>query len=98
MNHSSRWRWHVRQWCWLISVKWHLKKEERHLIYCRFISDASGNLGIQHVAQRLYQKPLADLNHRQLASLVIVSRVTSVYLRDRARLDRDTEQILRELN
>jgi hypothetical protein len=46
MNHSSRWRWHVRQWCWLISVKWHLKKEERHLIYCRFISDESGNLGI----------------------------------------------------
>jgi hypothetical protein len=98
VNDTTRRRRMARQWCWWISLKWHLNIEDRRLIYCRFIPDNSGNLGIQHVAQKLYQKPLTALNDRELASLVIVSRAPSVYLRDGARLDRDTEHFLKEMN
>jgi|GEM_PF-5624893 hypothetical protein len=82
---------------WRWSLKWHLSVEERQLLYCRFISDLDEHLGIQHLAEKLYQKPLDALDDRQLASLVIVSRSPYRYLRDRAKLDEATVQFLAEV-
>ena len=97
MNHTTHRRWILRQWCWLVSIKWHLKKQERQWIYCRFVSDSSGQLGIQHLADKLCQKPITAMNDRELATLVVASRVPSVYLHDRAKLDAHTDRFLKEM-
>lgn len=86
-------RWKYWQW----SLKWHLSEEERQLLYCRFISDLENHLGIQHVAQKLYQKPLMALTDHELASLVVLSRSPVTYLRDAAKLNEATEQFLAEM-
>lgn len=97
LNETTSRRWHVRQILWRFSLKWHLSVQDRQLLYCRFMSDLDDHYGIQHVAQKLYQKPLEALTDRELASLVIVSRSPVRYLRDRARLDDVTERFLTEL-
>lgn len=98
LNHTSGHRhWVVRWTFWRWSLKWHLRVEERQLLYCRFISDLDDHLGIQHVALKLYQKPLEALNDREPASLVVVSHSPTIFLRDRAKLDQATEQFLAEM-
>ena len=97
LNHTTSLRWAVRSTFWRWSLKWHLSVEERQLLYCRFISDLDEHWGIQHVAQKLYQKQLKGLDDRQLASLVVVARSPVRYLRDRARLNEATEQFLAEM-
>lgn len=97
MNETTHSRWIVRQYFWQASLKWHLSREDRRLIFCHFISDLDGHLGIHHVAQKLYQKPLVALDDRQLASLVAVARSPTRYLSDRAKLDEATERLLGEL-
>lgn len=97
LNRCRGSRWAVRWTFWRWSLKWHLSVEERQLLYCRFISDLEDHLGIQHVAQKLYQKPLEALNDRELASLVIVSRSPTRFIRDRARQDEATAQFLAEM-
>lgn len=97
LNHTSGLRWAVRSSFWRWSLKWHFSVEERQLLYCRFISDLDGHLGIQHVAQKLYQKPLSALNDHELASLVVFSRSPTRFMRDRARLNEATEHFLAEM-
>jgi hypothetical protein len=97
LNQTTSKRWHARHAGWTMLVKWHLKKEERQLLYCHFISDQSGHLGIHHVSQKLYQKPLTALNERELASLVIVSRAPGIFLRDKTKLDLATTRFMAEL-
>jgi hypothetical protein len=97
LNQTTHKSWHARHAGWTILVKWHLKKEDRQLLYCHFISDLSGNLGIQHVSQKLYQKPLTALNERELASLIIVSRSPVTFLRDKTKLDFATTRFMAEL-
>lgn len=97
LNHTSGLRWAVRSTFWQWSLKWHLSVEERQLLYCRLISDLDGHLGIQHLAQKLYQKSLPALNDRELASLVVFSHSPTRFMRDRARLNEATEQFLAEM-
>jgi hypothetical protein len=97
LNETTSLRRHVRQIFWRISLKWHLSVQDRQLLYFRHMADLEGHMGIQHVARKLYQKPLVALDDRQLASLVVVSRSPARYLRDRARLDEVTDQFLAEL-
>lgn len=97
MSHTRGYRWAARWIFWRWSLKWHLSVEERQLLYCHFISDLDGHRGIQHVAQKLYQKPLSALNDRELASLVVFSRSPTRFMRDRARLDEATAQFLAEM-
>lgn len=97
LNHTSGLQWAVRWTFWRWSLKWHLSVHQRQLLYCRFISDLDGHLGIQHVAQKLYQKPLESLRDRELASLVIVARSPFRFLRDRRLLHESTERLLGEL-
>ena len=97
LNHTTSFRWAVRSTFWRWSLIWHLSVEERQLLYCRFISDLDEHWGIQHVAHKLYQKPLKGLDDRQLASLVVVARSPVRYLRDRARLDEATDRLLDEM-
>ena len=97
LSHTGGYRWAVRWTFWRWSLKWHLSVQQRQLLYCRFISDLDGHLGIQHVAQKLYQKPLESLSDRELASLVVFSRSPTRFMRDPARLDEATEQFLAEM-
>jgi membrane peptidoglycan carboxypeptidase len=97
LKQTTHTRQHARVAGLTMLVKWHLKKEERQLLYCHFISDQSGHLGIQHVSQKLYQKPLTALNERELASLVIVSRAPRIFLRDKTKLDLATTRFMAEL-
>lgn len=97
LNHTSHRRWIVRHGFWWASVKWHLSVEDRQLLYCHFITDLAGNLGIQHVAQKLYQRPLGSLDDHQLASLVVFSRSPSTYMRNREKLDETTKRFLAEM-
>lgn len=97
LNRCRGIRWMVRWTFWRWSLKWHLSVEERQLLYCRFISDLEDHLGIQHVAQKLYQKPLEGLDDRHLASLVVAARSSARYLRDHGRLNEATEQFLAEM-
>ena len=94
LNETSIKQWHARNFFWLLSVKWHFTTEERHLIYCRFVHDGVGHLGIQFAAQKLYQKPLAGLSHRELASLVVFSRSPASFIKNQSRLDRETGHFL----
>ena len=66
-------------------------------MYCRFISDLDEHWGIQHVAQKLYQKPLSALNDHELASLVVFSRSPTRFISDRAKLDEATDRLLNEM-
>ena len=97
LNHTSGLRWAVRSTFWQWSLKWHLSVEERQLLYCRFISDLDEHWGIQHVAQKLYQKPLSALNDHELASLVVFSRSPTRFISDRAKLDEATNRLLNEM-
>lgn len=97
LNHTSGLRWAVRSTFWRWSLKWHLSVEERQLLYCRFIYALDDHFGIQHVTQKLYQKPLEALNDRELASLVIVSRSPARFLRNRPRLDDATESFMADM-
>ena len=97
LNHTTNFRWAVRSTFWRWSLKWHLSVEERQLLYCHFISDLDGHLGIQHVAQKLYQKPLSALNDHELASLVVFSRSPTRFISDRAKLDEATDRLLDEM-
>ena len=97
LNETTSLRWHVRQILWRISLKWHLSVQDRQLLYFRNMADLEGHVGIQHIARKLYQKPLEVLDDRQLATLVVVSRSPTRFLHDRAKLDEATEQFLAEL-
>jgi hypothetical protein len=94
LNRTSGYRWAVRSTFWRWSLKWHLSVQERQLLYCRFISDLDDHFGIQHVARKLYQKPLEALTDRELVSLVIVSRSPTRLLRNRVELDTATNRFL----
>lgn len=98
LNETTSLRWQARQVMWRMSLKWHLSVEERQLLYIHHVSDLEGHWGIQHVARKLYQKPLEDLDDRQLASLVVFSRSPSRFLRDRALLDKFTDERVHELS
>lgn len=97
LNETTSLRWHMRQILWRISLKWHLSVGDRQLLYFRHMADLEGHMGIQHVARKLYQKPLEALDDRQLASLVVVSRSPTRFLHDRAKLDEATEKFFAEL-
>lgn len=97
LNETTSLRWHVRQILWRISLKWHLSVQDRQLLYLRYMADLEGHMGIQHVARKLYQKPLEALNDRQLATLVVFSRSPMRYMRDRALLEKLTDEFLAQL-
>jgi hypothetical protein len=98
LNETTSLRRHVRQIFWRMSLKWHLSVEDRQLLYFRHMADLEGHMGIQHVARELYPKPLEALNDRQLAALVIISRSPARFLRDRALLEKFTDEFLNELS
>lgn len=87
----------MRQILWRISLKWHLRVPDRQLLYFRHMADLEGHMGIQHVARKLYQKPLEALNERQLATLEVFSRSPMRYMRDRALLEKLTDEFLAQL-
>ena len=97
LNETNSLRWHVRQILWRISLKWHLSVQDRQLLYFRYMADLEGHMGIQHVARKLYQKPLEALDERQLASLLIFSRSPMQFMRDRALLEKLTDEMVSEL-
>jgi len=97
LNRTSHRRWIARQTFWTVSVKWHLSIEERQFLYCRFMANITGNKGVQHAAQKLYQKPLDSLDDHQLASLVVYSRSPVTYIRNRHKLDETTKRFLAEM-
>jgi hypothetical protein len=98
LSHTRGYRWAVRWTFWRWSLKWHLSVEDRQLLYSRFMSDLDDHFGVQHVAQKLYQKPLDALDDRQLASLVVVSRSPARFMHDRALLEKLICELLNELS
>ncbi|MBK8090667.1 MAG: transglycosylase domain-containing protein [Verrucomicrobiaceae bacterium] len=97
LNETTSLRWRVRQILWRISLKWHLSVQDRQLLYFRYMADLEGHMGIQHLARKLYQKPLETLDERQLASLLIFSRSPMQFMRDRALLEKLTDEMVSEL-
>jgi len=97
LNQTTSLRRNVRQIFWRISLKWHLSVQDRQLLYFRYMADLDGHMGIQHVARKLYQKPVEALDDHQLATLVVFSRSPTRFMRDRTLLDKLTDEFLAKL-
>lgn len=89
--------WHARTLFWSWSLHWHLSEAERWLLYCACLNDGEGQTGIHHLSLRLHGKPVEKLTEPELAALAVAARAPNMFLKDRARLSAECEDLLRRV-
>ncbi len=97
LNETDAVRWHTRTLFWSWSLYCRFSEAERDLLYCACLNDGAGKTGIHHLSLRLHGKPLEKLTEPEMAALAVASRAPNIYLKDRARLDTISGDLLRSV-
>lgn len=88
---------HARALLWKGSLYWHLSGEERDLLYCAFMNDGAGGLGIHHLASSLFGRPVEELTASELATLAVASTSPSRFIKDHALLETYSGKLLHRI-
>jgi hypothetical protein len=97
LSEADALHWHVRTLFWSWALFWHLSEAERNLLHCACLNDGAGQTGVHHLSLRLHGKPVEKLTEPELAALAVASRSPNVFLKDRARLNAVSEELLRQV-